>query len=212
MAPEDVHRFSFRLAGSTGKWNPLREPPRVIQSGDQINLYCHSVGVGPYASISKPPAEASPVVYAKQSKTLFVPVQGSAFDSDDRNLIQQYDNGKLGHHDREAFEKMGLITSDRLAPGPTQTIEKTKALGFSGTAAFSPLDFQISASKRTTTEYTIIDGKKERVDYQMLQKPKYKQLDLDWGHARQTYFSSIYDQRGVNMESRVPATFTVLFE
>ena len=126
VAPGDLNQFSFRPAGTTGKWNPSRKPPRVIQSGEQVNIYCHSVGVGPYGSISKPPAEASPVMYTEPSRDpgkLFVPVQPSAFESPDRDLIQKYDKGELSHGDKLAFEKIGLITSRQLAPGPTEVRE-----------------------------------------------------------------------------------------
>lgn len=93
---EDVNRFSFRLAGTTGRWNPARDPPRFIQSGDQANIYCHSVGLGPYRHISSPPAEASSVMLDSYSaRHLSVPVTRIAFESPDRELIRQYDNGQL---------------------------------------------------------------------------------------------------------------------
>ncbi len=211
MAPEDLHRFSFRLAGTTGRWNPLREPPRVIQSGDQVNIYCHSVGVGPYASASKPPAEASQVLYAKHDPRKFlVPVHRTAFESPDRDLIIQFDSGKLSASDKAAFEKMGLITTRELAPGPIQTVETSRSMGVQVGVGSGQASFQRSTN--TSREYTLIDGKRETIDYKKLQKPKYERLDLDWGRARQTYFSYAYNQQGIGAESRVPATFTVLFE
>lgn len=215
VAPGDLNRFSFRPAGTTGKWNPSRKPPRVIQSGEQVNIYCHSVGVGPYGSISKPPAEASPVMYTELSGDpgkLFVPVQPSAFESPDRDLIQKYDKGELSHGDKLAFEKIGLITSRELAPGPTEVREFTTSVGANVTGLGS-----YKASRTTSKEYTLIDGKRDTIDYKKLQKPKYDQLDLDWGHARRAYFSSISNPpfslgAVLDVRTRQLATFTVLFE
>lgn len=216
--PGDLNRFSFRIAGTTGKWNPSRHPPRIIRSGDQVNIYCHSVGVGPYGSISSPPAEASPVMDTEVSGgpgKIFVPVKRTAFESPDRDLILQYDEGKLAHGDKLAFEKMGLITIAHLAPGPTAVVETTvganMTIGVAGTGAGA------SFQKKSSKEYTLIDGKRETINYKMLQKPKYNQLNLDWGHARKEYFSSI-SEKSLDAgawharEIPQPATFTVLFE
>jgi hypothetical protein len=230
VPPSDTNRFSFRLAGSTGKWNPSRKPPSVIKSGDQVNIYCHSVGVGPYGSISKPPAEASPVkIFDYQGKKLWVPVNRVAFGSPDRELIQQYDRGELPQDDKLAFEKMGLITGLSLAPGPTESVESTQSLGgnvnFSVGKAVGPVTIGPSFQRTTTTskEYTVIDGKRETIDYKKLQKSKYDKLNLDWGHARKWYLS--FAVSGIKGSAAVgsvrddpfgfstgPATFTVLFE
>jgi hypothetical protein len=215
--PGDLNRFSFRPAGTTGRWNPSRKPPRVIQSGEQVNIYCHSVGVGPYGSISKPPAEASPVMYTELSGDpgkLFVPVHPSAFESPDRDLIQKYDKGELSHGDKLAFEKIGLITSRQLAPGPTEVREIRTSIGADTSMGGN---IGVSLSYEVSKEYTFIDGKRDTIDYKKLQKPKYDQLDLDWGHARRAYFSSISKSPfspGAVLDVRTQqlATFTVLFE
>ena len=211
VAPGDLNRFSFRPAGTTGKWNPLRKPSRVIQSGEQVNIYCHSVGVGPYGSISKPPAEASPVIYSELSGDpgkLFVPVQPSAFESPDRDLIQKYDKGELSLGDKLAFEKMGLITSRQLAPGPAEVQELITSAS-ADIPSMGSVSYKVSGN--TSKEYTLISGKRETIDYKKLQKPKYDQLDLDWGHARRAYFSSI-SKSPFSSETQQLATFTVLFE
>lgn len=187
----------------------MREPPPIIHSGDQVNLYCHSVGVGPYTSISKPPAEASPVLYASNDpRKLFVPVQRTAFENPDRDLIQQFDSGRLSKSDKSAFEKMGMITSQELAPGPTQTVEISRSLGRHVGVAGVQASFQKSTN--LSREYTLIKGKRETIDYKKLQKLKYERIDLDWGHARQAYFSYSFNMRGISTETRIPATFTVL--
>lgn len=160
VAHEDIYRFSFRLAGTTAKWNPVREPPPIIHSGDQVNLYCHSVGVGPYASTSKPPAEASPVLYASNDpRKLFVPVQRTAFESPDRDLIQQFDSGRLSKSDKSADEKMGMITSQELAPGPTQTVEISASLG--GHVGVAGVQASFQKSTNLSREYTLIEGKRD---------------------------------------------------
>ena len=216
VPPGDTNRFSFRLVGTTGKWNPSRKPPLVLKSGDSVNIYCHSVGVGPYGSIVKPPAEASPVMkYTRLPENpvkLFVPVERTAFEYPDRDMIQKYDKGTLSQGNRSAFEKMGLITSHELAPGPTEIVETTKKrdLNVSFKAPGVSVGGGFNQGSTTTKAYTVIDGKRERIDYIKLQKPKYDQLDLDWGKARQEYFSSISDQP-FGPEATL-AKFTIQFE
>ena len=134
----------------------------------------------------------------------------TAFESPDRDLIQQFDSGKLSSSDQAAFEKMGLITTRELVPGPIQTVETSRSMG--GQVGVAGVQASFQKSTNISREYTLIDGKRETIDYKKLQKPKYERLDLDWGHARQTYFSYAYNQQGIGAESRVPATFTVLFE
>jgi hypothetical protein len=42
---KQVTRFSIRLAGQAGRWRKYNEQPfETIQSGDKVNLYCHSLG------------------------------------------------------------------------------------------------------------------------------------------------------------------------
>lgn len=148
-------------------------------------------------------------MYSERSEKLFVPVQRNAFESPDRDLIQQYDAETLSPGDKAAFEKMGLITSRDLAPGPLVVVS-TGASGSVGTG------ISVQFSRTIEKEYTMINGKKETIDYKKLQKPKYAGLDLDWGKARRSYLSYTLDQplgfTTLTDTSLQPATFTVLFE
>jgi hypothetical protein len=217
VPPGDINRFSFRRAGATGKWNPSMNPLQILKSGDSVNLYCHSVGVGPYGSILKPPAEASPVKYTGSRghpETIFVPVQRTAFETPDRQLIQGYDNGTLSPGDQSAFEKMGLITSRELAPGPAERAETTKTRVINPSVqvrgvSVGGMSVQVSTSS-SKGEYTLIGNKRVRIDYKKLQE-KYNQLDLDWGHARQACFSSVLEQP-FGGAGGILATFTIQFE
>lgn len=120
VVSQRANRFSFRLAGTTGRWNPTRDPPRFIQSGDQVNIYCHSVGLGPYRHVSSPLVEASPVgslirvSVAGKTTRMFVPATQDAFISLDRDLIQQYDNSGLSEADTSTFEKIGCVTACKI--------------------------------------------------------------------------------------------------
>jgi hypothetical protein len=184
IAPGDDNRFSIRMAGTAGKWNPSRNPPQVIHSGDQINLYCHSVGVGPYGSLSASPDEASPVIRTTTSTgstKLIVPVHPGSFENPDRNLIQQYDKGTLPLGEKLAFERMGLITARELAPGPTELVQTTMQVGanLSINLPSITVDTGFSASFSRNSEYTIVNGKKVRIDYKKLQTKKFAEVNLD---------------------------------
>jgi hypothetical protein len=73
VAPSDINRFSFRLAGSGGHWKKYdTQPLETLKSGDQVNVYCHSLGVGPYANIENPPRRATPIQYSSISRKIAV--------------------------------------------------------------------------------------------------------------------------------------------
>src|ERR1700742_2586711 len=52
-----VWRFSLRPSQRVGVWRPQTALVKEdgIQSGDPVNLYCHSLGLGPFATLMKPP-------------------------------------------------------------------------------------------------------------------------------------------------------------
>ena len=51
-----AYRFSFRRPGRKGRWQPSSAP---LHNGDEVYLYCHSLGLGPYPNIEAPPDKAS---------------------------------------------------------------------------------------------------------------------------------------------------------
>jgi hypothetical protein len=115
---------------------------------------------------------------SENPEKIFLPVQRSAFENPDRDLIQQYDNSKLSQADASAFKRMGLITSRELAPGPTVLVKTKKTIGGNlslGASLRASLERSVSSPKK----YTLIKGRKETIDYRKLQKPKYDQLNLD---------------------------------
>jgi hypothetical protein len=112
---KQVTRFSIRLAGQADRWRKYNEQPfETIQSGDKINLYCHSLGVGPYANIEDPPAFATPILYSPSERRLVLPASRTTLLSNVnlRELLRQYDEGTLTVADRMAFESKGFVASD----------------------------------------------------------------------------------------------------
>ncbi|OCT47236.1 hypothetical protein CLCR_02283 [Cladophialophora carrionii] len=110
-----VTRFSIRLAGQGGWWRKYNQQPfETIQSGDKVNIYCHSVGVGPYANIEHPPGIATPVLYSPTERRLLLPASRRTLlnNGNLREILRQYDEGTLPVADRMGFEMKGHLTSD----------------------------------------------------------------------------------------------------
>ncbi len=61
---------SLRPAGTTGLWYPGRVPPHEHKSGDDLNVYCHSLGLGSYANLNKPPTQPAPPSLVGPSREL----------------------------------------------------------------------------------------------------------------------------------------------
>jgi hypothetical protein len=57
-------RFSIRPAKSIGPWEPDQRSTGYIRSGDDVCLFSHSLGVGPFANLQKPPKMALPAFTA----------------------------------------------------------------------------------------------------------------------------------------------------
>jgi hypothetical protein len=197
-----VCRFSFRRLGEKGAWKP-QLPGQVIKSGESVNLYCHSVGLGPYSDVNSPPAEASPVCVTPNGK-LLVPIPGFTKSAGVRKLIQDYDLGKLGNDDYyAAFEKMGFVSD---ASWPLSQFAVTP----------SPEESWFTSASTTTFWGRVKSRFKKypRVDYKSLQTPEWKNRDLNWSHVREQYCkpgeSKGHHQDG--LAGHEPAVFTILFE
>jgi hypothetical protein len=117
VQPNNINRFSFRLAGELGPWKKHdKQPLQELESGNQVNIYCHSLGVGPYANIENPPTLAVPIRYSAEERKLavFVPEE-YAKNKGVRSIVEQYDCGTLAPEDRDAFEEKGYLNStDRI--------------------------------------------------------------------------------------------------
>ena len=112
-SPGDAYRFSFRLAGTRGRWKPTQGSLPVIKSGDQVGLFCHSMGPGPFANVQRPPVIA--VAANVKHGVVAFPIREISFPS---HLIRAYDQHNLEvlrQDEMDAFEKMGII-SDRGFP------------------------------------------------------------------------------------------------
>jgi hypothetical protein len=120
VPPSDINRFSFRLAGSGGQWKRYdAQPLETLKSGDQVNIYCHSLGVGSYANIENPPRRATPIQYSAANRKIAVFLEDHAKSDNTRSIIQKYDYDALNDRDRDAFELKGYIS-------PTDRVGKIK--------------------------------------------------------------------------------------
>ena len=130
---KQVTRFSLRLAGQRGSWRGgPGQPFETIQSGDHVNIYCHSLGVGPYARDKYPPTHGVPVLYSVDDQTLIVHPSSLGFrlDPNNRQIIRQYDEGTLDFAQSEAFERKGYLNPDdrvgSIKPAPAPSLDSER--------------------------------------------------------------------------------------
>lgn len=152
-------RFSLRSVTRSGAWKPnLADKDALISDGDEVHLYCHSLGLGPYASLQRPPSFATPASYRKRSDEGYdikVQVHPEYREPFCQELIRLYDTNKLIPAEQEAFEKMGMVSGRE----------------------YTPLKPTVSGAKPETI----------RMDWKKLQKAQYKSLDLDWSWYQKQY-------------------------
>ena len=89
-------------------WTPQRE--QVIRSGDQVHLYCHSLGLGPYANINRPPQIATPVMRIGRDSQIILPIPAVTERDENHRNITAYEKGTLSAIEQEAFERLGMFT------------------------------------------------------------------------------------------------------
>lgn len=164
-----ICRFSIRISGQSGPWQP-NSPIHAgqIKSGDTVNLYCHSVGLGPFANDSRPPACASPALIAPGSHELVFPLIEDSFSPGTRRLIESYDNNTLSSSEKEAFEKMGFVSKREHAP----TVNT---------------DIIVQAPQYAAYGYVPQAPKVQqgcRINYKELQEEPYKSASLDWSRCQ----------------------------
>lgn len=111
-----ICRWSFRRIQAAGPWNPRPTQPDEIHDGDQVTLFCHSIGYGLYADVNMPPINAPAVKYHSAAQQLichgFGDPQRGGWD-----LAHKYDEGKLTQDELANAYKSdryvsGLLTSD----------------------------------------------------------------------------------------------------
>jgi hypothetical protein len=200
-----VCRFSFRKHGKEGAWQPF--PGQAIESGENVNLYCHSVGLGPFSDINSPPAEAA-LVYATSTGKLFVPISSNSKSTRVLDLVRDYDLGTLSDDDASAFEKMGFISGKAWVPS------KVALPLYPDRWNLPEVSITTSASRGTTfsARFAPKSKKPSRLDYKMLQTPDWKNRNLDWQRVRQQYYYEGLAQNKDKLKGAVPAEFTILFE
>jgi hypothetical protein len=88
-----ICRWSFRRVQTTGPWNPQTQPDD-IHDGDQVALYCHSIGFGLYADVNTPPIAAPAVKYHAGAQQLICHGYGDPLRGG-WDQAHKYDEGKL---------------------------------------------------------------------------------------------------------------------
>lgn len=88
-----ICRWSFRRMIAFGRWSP-DQPDSDIKDGDQVRLFCHSIGLGSYTDYERPPLRASSVKYHAGADQLiclgFGDPLGGGWDR-----AHKFDEGKL---------------------------------------------------------------------------------------------------------------------
>ena len=109
--PQGSCRFSIRhVVSKRDRWAPQRQ--QIVRSGDTVLLYCHSLGIGPFANITRPPEEALPVMCIGSDNQIVLPVPEFTDHEDNYRSVSSYDNGTMPPADQEAYERMGIFTTD----------------------------------------------------------------------------------------------------
>lgn len=168
----------------------------MLSSGEEVNLYCHSLELGPYRDLKRPPTHASPAVFGlinsdtsiweNRLDSLYFPVSECATYAV-KELAAGYDSGKMTLGDQEAFERMGFFSSDRLTPEPrlpeSLVPVSTDPLPLIFPRALRSLSTELVDRCRPT----FVDGKTYVVDYQNLQEvAALRRANLDWKVYRDT--------------------------
>jgi hypothetical protein len=210
---QDPHVFSLRLAGAAGQWSPSRKI--LLKSGDKVDLYCHSIGLGPYLNPNMPPTCASPALVIKGNERALVFPALSRLDSGGNNdLIDAYNNRTLEAGHKDAFEKMGFISPLMFCPGPnTQPAERVISLSAGIQAAGIEIGPMVRIERSTADRWTVVEGKKYKVDYVQLAKvPALKKANLDWSECREDVYSRALTNPEMNPWNSIAATFQIVFE
>jgi len=102
---KQVTPFSMRFAGDESYWNS--HCFEMIHSGDAVELYCHSLGLGPYSSIAKPPTRALPVLFEIQRLSMGTQFMRFFRDEVSGNLRQQHDEDRLSEENMRNISSNG---------------------------------------------------------------------------------------------------------
>lgn len=200
----------MRRNSDFGQWNPekhaLPESPGIM-SGDRVKLFCHSLGLGPFATFLSPPSSACAATYSDELITFGIP--RNIISSEIQQLVSRYDGYKLTRAEMDAFEKMGFISTAKFAPNPTVTVTENKEFEVSASIPF--VSASASTSKSTPREYTLWEKKKYLIDYKRLQDEPLRSAPLDWSKQRGELERQSLT-RPETGEISQPVTLTVLFE
>lgn len=109
-----ICRWSLRrVEQAANPWNPRQTPPDYIQDGDQVMLFCHSIGYGPYADVNIPPRKAPAVKYHSGAQQVLIlgwgDGQGGEWDK-----AHRYDEGRLNQDELKSFYEEDSVVSQFL--------------------------------------------------------------------------------------------------
>lgn len=151
----DCVRFSLRYANRYGQWHPTTDPVGSIASGDEVSLWCHSMGIGPFANVDQSPAFAIPARQSTTSKICFVDASHSNVlkrPFPQRQVAGEYDAGTLDNQYRHYVESCGEIIAPVLAdPSAAEKESRSKTFNVSPNlemrGGIIPAPFAVSSSE-----------------------------------------------------------------
>ena len=124
-------RFSLRKLGQSDAWNPKPITPESIRSGDYVQLFCHSLGLGPFANVNRPPVTASPAHFRDPCdgdfRELAFHRQEDFLPASAQELLAAYDSGTLQAADTNVFELRGSLSTEGLARKAKDTRHSTRS-------------------------------------------------------------------------------------
>ena len=209
-------RFSFRKVGQTGPWRPWSMLDSEIESGDQVHLYSHSLGLGPFANLhQRPPLAASPAFAfaSANARGLIFPIYADTFDPATQQQIQSYDLGEHPNHfvlpvlspgDREAYEKMGIISMHSFTPYHDGTVNL-----FGETTV--PAGARDPQSLRGPKLLLNRLGRPAEIDYKLLQAEPFRSASLDWSGCHEEIAAYSFESDSDEPWPE-PAVLTIVFE
>ena len=104
----------LRRDGPGNRWDPFKHASK-FQNSDEVLVFCHSMGFGPYANLRRPPNVGVPVRWLHDSNTLslnHVSLQHDRIRSIQSRVLQaEYDIGTMASTSQEHCERAGFVSA-----------------------------------------------------------------------------------------------------
>ena len=152
--------------------------PQEVKSGDKVHLFCHSLGLGPFANPDHPPSFAHPAIALRRGEHPKL-VFGTSLDRSWQSYFAKYDTGQLSAKEQEVCEKMGMVPNFSLT---VDEDENSAVVGVPYMIAADTVKEQLAKSfEDATGAFTVVDGKKTRIELPDLETLEpYDSRDRRW--------------------------------